>query len=89
MWDQVHVQWKDDSQSRRRARESISFLILGVFPVIMLAKFFQLKCNRTSFKSQHTFSPYNFYILLQQNTGPVNCDLTITVARDMERETWM
>jgi hypothetical protein len=71
------------------ARESILFRILDVFPVIIPGKFFQLKCNRASFKSQHNFSPYNPYILLQQNTDPVNCDLTITVMRDMERETWM
>jgi hypothetical protein len=91
--DLVHFQWEDDPKSyengRRRARENISFRILGVFPVGMPAKCIQLKCNWASTKPQHTFSTYNSYILLQQNADPVNCDLTITDERVMERETWM
>lgn len=91
-WALGHFQWEDDSQSykngRRRIRENISFGILGVFPVRISAKFFQLKCNRASFKPQRTFSPYNQYIMFQQNTDPVNYDLTVTDVRVMERETW-
>ena len=66
-----------------------SFRILGVVLERIPARFFQLKCNRASFKTQHITAHSSLYRLLKRNADPINCDPKITIFKIYGNWNWM